>query len=358
MKNYFQEPLYNLQGYVPGEQPNDKKKIIKLNTNENPYPPSPKIKKALGDILKKGLLKKYPNPVSKDLVLSIAKHHKVRPSMVLVTNGSDEGLALLFKAVLGKNSKIVMPYPTYSLYHVLADLQLNSVVVETVPLDNNLHFDFHALENSTGELLAFAHPNAPTGIQEKKSELLNLVKKFPGIVLSDEAYIDFAPRGTSLINSVFENENLVVSRTFSKSYSLAGLRVGYLIANESLVDLLYKLKDSYNLGMLEQLAAKVALEDTVYFEKVINKILKQRTKLKEELEKSGFEVFPSETNFLFVKPPIKIVPEELFLFLKENGIFIRYFKDEFCKNFLRITVGSKSENAKLMKIINKFLTTS
>lgn len=356
MKKFFQNELYKLDPYVPGEQPKSGKKIIKLNTNENPYPPSPKIKQAISDILKKGLLKRYPSPNSDGLRTAIAKHHGITEDMVLVTNGSDEGLSLLFRAILSPKSKVVIPFPTYSLYPILTELEMNSSTVEKIHLLSNLHFDFEKMKKAKGDLLAFASPNAPTGILEDENKLLSLISHFQGMVLCDEAYIDFSPPGSSLIQFVNKYTNLVVSRTFSKSYSLAGLRVGYLVSHAENILLLQKLKDSYNLGMLEEAIAMEALKDKKYFDKVIRVIIKSREKLADDLRKMLFTILKSETNFLFVKPPINVNPLRLFEYLKQKNIYIRYFKDDFCKSYLRITIGDPKENKILLNEIQAYLS--
>ena len=356
MKKYFQEKLYTLAPYTPGEQPKSIGKIVKLNTNENPYPPSPAVKKAVTSILSKGLLRRYSNPISEGVIREIAKLHKIPESHILVTNGSDEGLAILFRATLGEGNIAIMPYPTYSLYPVLTSLQLNGAKVEQVQLKDDFHFDFSKLQksmNPKAKLLAFANPNAPTSIQESKTDIVNLIKKFDGMVLCDEAYIDFAPKGTSLISEVKNLNNLVVSRTLSKSYGLAGLRLGYLVSSpENIVELM-KIKDSYNLGMLEQEVAIAALKDQAYLQKTVKRIIASRKKLAANLGKLGFKVLDSQTNFLFVKPPALISAEEIFLSLKKEEVYIRYFKDAFCKDYVRITIGTEEENKILLSKIKK-----
>ena len=355
MKKYFQSELYKLDPYIPGEQPVLGKKIIKLNTNENPYPPTPKIKNAIASIIKKGQLKRYPSPTSEELRKIIAKQNDISKDMILITNGSDEGLSLIFRATLGSKSNVIIPYPTYSLYPVLTSIEMNGSKIEKIPLLDNLHFDFQKLKKAKGDLLAFASPNAPTGILEDENELLYLISHFNGLVLCDEAYIDFAPPGSSLIQFVKRYSNLFVSRTFSKSYSLAGLRVGYLVSNEENISLLQKIKDSYNLGMLEESIAIEAVKDKKYFDKIIRMILKSREYLNLELSKMLFTVIKSDTNFLFIKPPLNVNPIELFEYLKKKFIYIRYFKDDICKYYLRITVGNQEENKILIKEIQNFL---
>lgn len=355
MKKYFPKTLYELAPYTPGEQPSSSSPIIKLNTNENPYPPSPKILESIQDILSKGYLRKYPQPTSRTLCESIAKHFQIEPEMLLAANGSDEGIAILFRSVLTQNSKLILPWPTYSLYPVLADQLMNNTTVVYVPLKEDYHLNVEQILAQKGNLLAFASPNAPTGILESKEILCEIVSKFDGLVLVDEAYIDFASPNSSMISEVKNFPNLIVSRTFSKSYSLAGLRVGFLVSQKQNIDLLLKMKDSYNLGMLEQAIAKTAIEDVEYFQTNIQKIINSREKLKQELENLNFEVLASSANFLFAKPPYPFRAENIFTQLRDSNIYVRYFTQERCKDFLRITVGTESENEIFLSSLKSIL---
>lgn len=300
-------------------------------------------------------MRKYPSPDGKLLRESIAEVEEISPENILVTNGSDEGLAILFKAILEKKDKLIMPYPTYSLYPVLADIQMNKIEIEKVPLLENLHLPFSELKKRKGKFMTFASPNAPTGILEKKEELIELVKSFPGMVLCDEAYIDFAPEDSSLIREATHLENLVVSRTFSKSYSLAGLRVGYLVSTKENITLLKKIKDSYNLGMLEQAIACEAVRDREYFFLCRRKVLKTRETSRKCLEDLGFTVIPSDANFLFVMPPKGFTAEELFLYLKEQNILIRYFSEGTTSKYLRISIGIQEEMQVLHEKLKEYL---
>ena len=210
-----------------------------------------------------------------------------------------------------------------------------------------------SFHSSKIKLLTFANPNAPTGILESKSNIIDLIQNFHGITLCDEAYIDFAPKGSSLVDEVKNMDNLVVSRTFSKSYGLAGLRVGYLVSQPQNISQLMKIKDSYNLGMIEQEIAVAALKDQKYFQKVIKQIIASRNSLAKNLRDLDFKVLESNTNFLFVKPPVGFSAEEIFHYLKLEEVYIRYFSDNFCKDFLRITIGTEKENRILLNTIKK-----
>lgn len=347
--------LETLVPYTPGEQPGPGEVFFKLNTNENPYPPSPKIQSVWEEIFKSGNLRKYPSFDSSSLRKSIAKELGVADNSVLVTNGSDEALRLLFFSLLGPNDSVVCPDPTYSYYSVLVEQAMVGASLTKIPLLDDLHFDFSSIKKTKGKILAFANPNAPTGILEKKSDLLDLVQSFPGIVLSDEAYIDFAKPGSSLVSHLNEFPNLVVTRTFSKSYSLAGIRVGFLIAEPSLLDRIQKLKDSYNVGMLEQKIAQVAWEDKDYCQTNLRKILYEREELTKSLRSLGFIIPESDTNFLFCKPTSKSTPKELYEGLKSKGILVRYFGTGISSRYLRITVGSQSENSALLEALKLLL---
>ncbi|PJZ37037.1 histidinol-phosphate transaminase [Leptospira levettii] len=343
-KLFVRKELLNFSPYTPGEQPGLTTSTIKLNTNENPYPPSPKIQKAIEEVIEKGLLRKYPNYHARKLQELIAKDYDLDPNQILVTNGSDEALRLLFQTFIGPGDTVVAPDPTYSYYPVLTEQMMVGAKYKAVPVLENLHFDFDTLKKSEGKLLCFAHPNAPTGIEEPKEKLLDLIRSFPGLVLSDEAYIDFTDGNASLMPEIKHYPNLLVSRTFSKSYALAGLRVGYIVSSLETISWIRKLKDSYNVGIIDQVIAETSYEDKEYFLEKRKLVLSERSRLKTNLESLGFTIPNSSTNFLFCKPKQGISPEHLYLSLKEKNILIRYFSYGICKEFIRITIGTKEEN--------------
>jgi len=351
----FRKKLLDLIPYTPGEQPSSTSKIIKLNTNENPYAPSPKCSIALKEIMDLGLLRKYPNPSSDSLRDSIAKVYGISKENILVTNGSDEAIRLLFLGVLGNQSTIASPDPTYSAYPVFADTIMVDYRFMKVPLLENFHFDWQSLLATQADLVAFANPNAPTSLLEPKEDVLDFVKKFPGFVLCDEAYIDFAKANSSCIQEACSSENLFVSRTFSKSYSLAGLRVGFLVGTAKNIAILHKLKDSYNVGMLDQAIAQAAITDQTYFHEITSKILATRSSLSSSLIDLGCEVVDSSTNFLFVKPPKGHKAKDWFEKLKNQGIYIRYFSSGVSANYIRITIGTNEESNIVLSAIRNFL---
>lgn len=354
-KLFVRNELQTFSPYTPGEQPGLTTSTIKLNTNENPYPPTPKIQKAVEEVIEKGLLRKYPNYHSRKLQELIAKDYDLDPNQILVTNGSDEALRLLFQTFVGPGDVVVAPDPTYSYYPVLTEQMMVGAKYKAVPVLPNLHFDIETLMKCEGKLLCFAHPNAPTGIEEPKEELLKLVRSFPGLVLSDEAYIDFTDEGASLIPEIKTNSNLLVSRTFSKSYALAGLRVGYLVGSLETIAWIRKLKDSYNVGILDQVIAETSYADKEYFLTKRKLVVQERSRLKTNLESIGFTIPESSTNFLFCQPKPGVSPEQLYISLKEKNILIRYFSYGICKDYIRITIGTKEENDLVFQTLKTLL---
>jgi histidinol-phosphate aminotransferase len=351
----IRKEIIELDPYVPGEQPGDPTKIIKLNTNENPYPPSPSIDQATREILDRGLLRLYPNPNSDSLRVALASIYGIEKDQILVTNGSDEAIRILFQSVLESGDSYAYPDPTYSAYPVFADTTLERLKPKPIPLREDLSFDWEKLKKTDSKLYCFANPNAPTSLLESKESVLSFVDSVDGMVLCDEAYIDFAEPGSSLIQETKSRMNLVVSRTFSKAYSLAGLRVGFLVGHPEFIQLLYKIKDSYNVGMLDQSIARAAVLDQDYFQDTRNKIIQTRKDFREKLQSLGFFVPESSTNFVFARPPKGISPQELFEYLKTKKIFVRYFAKGIASQFIRITIGQDEEMEVSVQEINAFL---
>lgn len=346
----FRKEIYQLTPYTPGEQPSPNQKIIKLNTNENPYPPSPKALEAGKKILESGLLRKYPNPSSSKLRDAIAQYHQIDSDMVLVTNGSDEAIRLLFHAILKEGDTLAYPEPTYSAYPVFCDITFEKVHKKPVPLNHSFQIDWDRLKTHSPHLIAFANPNAPTGILETIDSIKKFLKDSKGFVLCDEAYIDFAGEGATCIPLIQEFNHLFVTRTFSKSYSLAGLRLGYIVGHPEWIQLLHKIRDSYNVGMIEQEMGIAALEDQEYFKSILNKIIQTRDWFQLELEKLGFFVLPSKSNFLFAKP-LKKNASYYYNELKKKGIYVRYFPQGIAQDFIRITIGTPEEMEALKNAI-------
>ncbi|MCC5814620.1 MAG: histidinol-phosphate transaminase [Leptospira sp.] len=351
----FRKQVYDLSPYVPGEQPSVRSRIIKINTNENPYPPSPLAMEAGRKVLEEGILRKYPQPTSQDLRKAIAKVYSLSEVNIIVTNGSDEAIRLLFTAILDSGDSIAYPDPTYSAYPVFADTTLESIKQEKFPLKGNLQFDWEAMKKSQSKLMAFANPNAPTSLLESKESIRDFLNTYRGFTLCDEAYIDYASMGSSMIGEVEKFPNLFVSRTLSKSYALAGLRLGFLIGNVKWIELLNKIRDSYNVGLLDQEIAKSAILDQEYFLKNRENLIHTRERVQNSLLKWGFDVPTSSTNFLFAKPPATYSAEDLFLRLKEKNVYIRYFSQGIASKYLRISIGTEEEMDIFLKELESIL---
>jgi histidinol-phosphate aminotransferase len=329
--------------YVPGEQPGPGEKVIKLNTNENPFPPSPRVLEAIRTVDPE-ILRRYPSPKADAFRAVAARVHGVTPDMVLAGNGSDEILAIVMRTFLGPGEVLAYPDPTYSLYPVLADEGENRVL--TVPWAANWDLPIDALLAAGPRAIFFANPNAPTGTLVKKARVRELAIAFDGLLLVDEAYVDFADE--SCLDLVRELPNVVLCRTFSKGYSLAGLRFGYAIAAPAVVAEMLKVKDSYNCDAIAILAATAALDDQSYAQKTWLDVRAERTRLAAELTKRGFDVIPSQANFVFARCP-RNNAAEIYLTLKRQGILVRFFDKPGLADKLRITVGTSEQNDAVLR---------
>jgi len=350
MNKYWSNFVNTLSPYTPGEQPEDKG-FIKLNTNENPYPPSPSVIEALNTVSKENL-KLYPDPDARLLKEEIANYYDVEQSGVFVGNGSDEILAFSFLAFFKKSKPILFPDLTYSFYPVYCNLfGIDSILV---PLTDDLSIELSDYYQENGGII-FANPNAPTGRCLSADVLEELMKENPEtVVIIDEAYIDFG--GESAIPLTRNYPNLLIIQTLSKSRSLAGLRVGFAIGNTELVGGLEKVKNSFNSYPLDSLAivgAVEAIKDKDYFEKTRKDIIETRKWLCGSLENMSFKVIPSQANFLFTSHP-SIPAIELYGSLKKMGILVRHFNTARIENYLRISVGTRQEVEALEKAL-KFL---
>jgi len=339
----IRESVERMTGYVPGEQPKGGD-IIKLNTNENPYPPSPKVAEALQRI-DIDSLRKYPDPVSLPLRERVAQMHGCGVDNVFVGNGSDEILALCTRAFVENEGSVGYFDPSYSLYPVLSDIR--DVCKCAVPLDSD--FGWQRPADDLCSLFFLTNPNAPTSMLFAKSDVEGFCAGFKGVVLIDEAYVDFSSE--NCMDLALKYENVLVMRTFSKSYSLAALRVGYIVGHSQLIEALIKIKDSYNLDGVAQALALAALNDVDYMRANAERIIATRESLAAELRDAGFMVCPSESNFLWVRPPREISAADLFEKLKDKGILIRYFSDAGINEYVRITVGTDAEVSALLQAV-------
>ncbi len=351
MSKYWSELTKGLVPYVPGEQPKVQN-LIKLNTNENPYPPSPKVVEAI-DGFDKQRLRLYPDPNSDVLKQALADYHEVNKNQVFVGNGSDEVLALAFMAVFKQAEPILFPDISYSFYPVYCTLF--EIDYQQLPLNEAFEIDLAGYPAENGGVI-FPNPNAPTGRLLSLDQLRNLLQRnTESVVIVDEAYIDFG--GESAIALVDQFPNLLVTQTFSKSRSLAGSRVGFAIGHEELIEGLERVKNSFNsypLDMLAVTAAVAALQDEEYFETTRKKIVDSRDWLTAELQQLGFEVLPSAANFVFTRHP-SYDAAELFAKLRERAILVRYFSAIRIDQFLRITIGTQAEIEALVSALNEII---
>ena len=330
-------------GYVPGEQPADSD-VVKLNTNENPYEPSPGVVAALGNFGAADL-RLYPDSTCSELRTAIAAMHGCEVQQVFVGNGSDEILALCTRAFVENDGGIGYFDISYSLYPVLSEIR--DVRKCAVALGAN--FEWVAPNVEDCRLFFLANPNAPTGLLYPEEAVRGFCGEFRGVVVIDEAYVDFASRDCMHLATSFPN--VIVMRTLSKSYSLAGLRIGYAVGARELIDALYKIKDSYNVGVLSQKLALAAIMDVEHMRGNAARIKATRSRMTADLEGAGFMVFPSETNFLWVKP-LRCSAEEVFEGLKRQRILVRYFPEAETGDHVRITVGTDKQADMLMDAIS------
>ena len=361
--------VHELHAYVPGEQPKIKG-LIKLNTNENPYPPSPRVLKAV-KAATDGRLRLYPNPTAQLLREKLAKLHGCGPENIIIGNGSDELLAMAVRAFVepGPKSKAQSPKlilakatvqyftPSYSLYPVLADI--HGAAKNAVPLSANFTLPSVAdlkrggLWDFNAALTFVTTPNAPSGCGYATADLEKLCRAMNGVVVLDEAYVDFAREHAMKL--ALKYPHVMISRTFSKAYSLCFQRVGYFVGHAELIAALDKIRDSYNVNGLGQIAALATLEDLPYYRANFRRIISTREELSRELTLLGFRVLPSHTNFILAKPPV-FAAKDWLQKLREKKILVRWFNQPEIKDFLRITIGTPAEAKALVRAAKAILS--
>ncbi len=335
MNQRIRENVLRLQAYTPGEQPGDRA-VIKLNTNENPYPPSPSV---LAVLQQAGpdALRLYPDPVFKQLRHQIATLHEVSVDHVFCGNGSDEILSLCIRAFVPPHGRIGYFDPSYSLYPVLAAI----ADVATAPIPLNADFrcpDWPARYDVP--LFFWTNPNAPTSLCCPVDALADVAEHTQGVLVIDEAYVDFAD--ATALPLAIGMDNVLVSRTLSKAYSLAGIRLGYAVGHPELIEALYKIKDAYNINRLTQDMGCAAIADQAHMRNNVELICATRARVAEALRAKGFDVFPSQTNFLWLRPPRESATD-LFQRLRENQVYTRYFPAPATAEYLRVTVGTDEQ---------------
>jgi histidinol-phosphate aminotransferase len=350
----FRPNVEAMAAYVPGEQPPAGAKVIKLNTNENPYPPSPNVAKAIRAELAQGgqRLRLYPDPKGLALRQAASDVYGFPIERIMHGNGSDELLAMLCRAFVGEGATIAYAYPTYVLYETLAHAQNAKIAQYDYDRDFRLP---RQLLGCGARLVFVASPNSPSGTVYSAEELRELAESLPdGVLAIDEAYIEFADRSNLALAK--ELDNVVVLRTFSKSHSLAGMRLGLLFASERIVSGLWKVKDSYNLDRIAIAAGAASLRDTKWTARNAKRVRATRARLTKGLTKLGLEVVPSQANFLFARMKDAPTAAGAYRFLKERGILIRYFPARLLDDGIRVTVGTDAEVNALLAALKEYLT--
>lgn len=365
LRSLIRPLVHELHAYVPGEQPKIKG-LIKLNTNENPYGPSKKVLNAVKGAVD-GRLRLYPNPTAQVVREKLAKLHRCKPENIIVGNGSDELLIMAVRAFVEPSRKagggkqkaetlVQYFHPSYSLYPVLADI--HGAAKNAVPLYSDFGLP-SVLELKRGKrwnfnaaLTLVTTPNAPSGHGYSTKDLEALCRVTHGVVVLDEAYVDFAKENAMKL--ALKYPHVMVSRTFSKAYSLCYQRVGYFVGHPELIAALDKIRDSYNVNGLGQIAAAATLDDLPYYRANFKKIISTREELSRSLTKMGFRVLPSETNFILAKPPL-FPAKEWLQKLRDKKILVRWFSQPEVKDYLRITIGTAAEAEALVKAVKSIL---
>jgi histidinol-phosphate aminotransferase len=339
---FVRPSVRDMEGYVPGEQPSAGQRVVKLNTNENPFTPSPKVMQAIASI-ESEQLRRYPSATADGFREACAGVLGVKPEMILAGNGSDDVLAIALLTFCSPGELLAYPHPTYSLYPVLAEL--DAVKTIEIPWEKDWSLPIEGLLEKKPRAIFLANPNAPSGTFVSPQKIEELCKQFNGLVLVDEAYVDFAD--DNCLPLVKEYENIVITRTLSKAYSLAGLRFGFAVAHAEVIREMNKARDSYPCDAISIAAATAAILDQDYARNTWEHVKSERQRLSAELTQLGWKVLPSHANFIFA-----IVPDgrgkEAYLGLKRQGIIVRYFDKPGLSDKLRITVGRIEENNALI----------
>jgi len=344
MSDYFRPNINAMTGYIPGEQPKPGSQIIKLNSNENPYPPSPTVMEVLRNFDAERL-RRYPNAFAEEFRQAASKALGVKSDWIIVGNGSDELLSVVIRACVEPGMKVVYPTPTYVLYRTLTQMQAAEFV--EIPYSEDYCLPVEELIAAQGKVTFIATPNSPSGHVVTNDDLRKLATHLSGVLVIDEAYVDFGEENA--LELVQEFENVILIRTLSKGYSLAGVRLGFGIANPKLLSGLYKVKDSYNIDAISCAVGAAAISDQAYKNACVARVKASRAKLAVDLKQLGFRVWDSQTNFLLVQPPGNA--EYLYQRLKEQGILVRYFQQPRLDDKLRITVGTDEQNQALVNAL-------
>ena len=351
MNNSWENSVRKVVPYVPGEQPKNTD-VIKLNTNENPYPPAPEVRKIL-DSFDVSRMRLYPTPDASELTNAIAARYGVDPAQVFVGVGSDDVISMAFLTFFNSEKPILFPDITYSFYPVWADVYRIPYIQKPLRADFSINPDDYKCENGG---IIFPNPNAPTGVYESLDMIEDIVKANPdSVVIIDEAYIDFG--GESCLPLIDQYENLLVIQTFSKSRSMAGMRIGFAIGSKKLISYMNDVKfsiNSYTMNTVTQICGAAAICDEKYFQETVQKIIDTREYSKKRLAELGFTFPDSKSNFIFASPNGKSA-EQVFKDLKIRSIFVRWWNQPLIKDYLRISIGTREEMDKLFSALEEIL---
>ena len=350
--NYLSQKAQNIAPYQPGEQPQNEN-LIKINTNENPYPPSPRVLARIKQCAETDF-RLYPDPDSNKLKTALARRENLEADQVFCSNGSDEVLAFCYPAFFDTNNPILFPDITYSFYPVYANLF--SINYREIPLDAQFRLrpQDYLIENGG---IIIANPNAPTGMFLSLDQLELIIKYNLGraVVIVDEAYVEFG--GQTAAPLIKDYDNLLIIRTLSKSHSLAGLRIGYALGNAGLISGLQRIKNAFNsypVDNLAQAGAIAAIEDENYTREILNKITATRDRITNELQALGFVIPESRSNFIFITHP-RFRAADIFTYLRANGVLVRYFNKPRLENYLRVSIGTGEQMDIVLKVIEEFI---
>lgn len=346
-ESVLRKGLRGFHPYVPGEQPPDGAGWVKLNTNESPLPPSPKVLEAIRAAVD-GSLRLYPSPTAAPAREAIAGRFGVDPSHVAVGNGGDELIDMCLSAFAGAGDSVAFPTPTYPLFEPLCRIHEARASMHPTEQPSELP---PSLAADPSPLKFVVNPNSPTGALFDAAAVEAVVAASSGVVAVDEAYVDFAPR--SCVELLQRHDNMLVLRTFSKSYALAGMRIGFALGAPELIEALDAVKDSYNVDRLAIVAAAAAIEDEAHHRALVDEVVRNRAELSSELAKLGFELVPSATNFVFCRPPRPAI--EVATGLRERKILVRHYDRDPIAGWLRITVGTRDQHAALLAALKEVL---
>jgi histidinol-phosphate aminotransferase len=348
-EGFLKKALRGFEPYVPGAQPPDEESWVKLNTNESPLPPSPNvlaaIQAAAGDSLRL-----YPSPTAAPARFAIAAHLDLEPSQVALGNGADELIEMCFKAFAGKGDHVAYPTPTYSLLEPLC--RVHEVVAVEHPTAEGWAWTEELAEDHA-PLKFIVNPNSPTGTWSAEAAVETVVARSRGVVVLDEAYVDFAPE--SCIGLLAKHENLLILRTLSKSYALAGMRIGFAAGSAGLIAALDAVRDSYNMDRLSIVAAAAAIQDQDHHRKIVEHVIGERAWLADKLREMHFEVAPSAANFVFVQPPPGSSAAAVTDALRERQILVRHYDRDPIAGWIRITIGTRDQHERLLTALQEIV---